>query len=242
MIITIAGLSGSGKNTVGEILAKRLKLRLVDPTFKTLAEERRMDLMEFHRKAEKEHNIDKEFDARLISDVEKGPCVVTTWLGPWMILNADLRVWVSASQHARAARLSGRDSMTQEQALAHLAERDASNRTRYLDVYRIDIYDHSDFDLVVNSEKFTPEKIADIIIEAAAAKVGHSVICERMGITQLRKWHVPIAQKKAGQAGAKKEKKAVKQKALPKKAMKKAMKAKPKSRSKAKGKKKKSKR
>ena len=97
MIITIAGLSGSGKNTVGEIVAEKLRLRLVDPTFKTLAEERRMDLMEFHRKAEKEHNIDKNFDAALIAEVEKGPCVVTTWLAPWMVLNADLRVWISAS-------------------------------------------------------------------------------------------------------------------------------------------------
>ncbi len=232
MIITIAGLSGSGKNTVGEILSKKLKLRLVDPTFKTLAEERRMDLMEFHRKAEKEHNIDKDFDAHLISEVEKGPCVVTTWLGPWMILNADLRVWISASQHARAARLAGRDAMTQEQALAHLAERDASNRTRYLDVYRIDIYAHSDFDLVINSEKFTPEKIADIIIEAAAAKVGHSVICGRMGVGQIRRWHVPAA-KKTG------EKKGKIKKVMKAKAKKKVVKAKPKSRSKAKSKKKK---
>ncbi len=232
MIITIAGLSGSGKNTVGEIVARKLKLRLVDPTFKTLAEERRMDLMEFHRKAEKEHSIDKEFDAHLISEVEKGPCVVTTWLGPWMILDADLRVWISASQHARAARLAGRDAMTHEQALAHLAERDASNRTRYLDVYRIDIYDHSDFDIVLNSEKFKPEQVADIIIEAAAAKVGHSMIRGRMGVNQIRKWHVPFAAK---------AKKAAKQ-ALPKKAAKKAARAASKSRLKAKSKKKKSKR
>ena len=217
MIITIAGLSGSGKNTVGEIVAEKLRLRLVDPTFKTLAEERRMDLMEFHRKAEKEHNIDKNFDAALIAEVEKGPCVVTTWLAPWMVLNADLRVWISASQHARAARVAARDGMTREQALAHLAERDASNRTRYLDVYRIDIYDHSDFDIVINSEKFKPEEAADIIIEAAAAKVGHSVICECMGVDTLRRWHAkaPATKGKKAKAKTNKAKKSAKKKINP---------------------------
>ena len=212
MIITIAGLSGSGKNTIGEIVARKLNLRLVDPTFKTLAEEHRMDLMEFHRKAEKEHMIDKIFDAALIKEVERGPCVVTTWLGPWMILRSDLRVWISASQHSRAERIAGRDGMTQEQSLAHLAERDASNRTRYLDVYRIDIYDHSDFDLVINSEKFRPEQAADIIIEAAAEKVGHSVICERMGVRQLRKWHAPLGAKAKKRKKEKKMKKVRKRK------------------------------
>ncbi|MCX8194642.1 MAG: cytidylate kinase family protein [Candidatus Micrarchaeota archaeon] len=172
MIITISGLSGSGKNTIGSIVAKRLKLRHVNPTFKKLAEERRMDLLEFQKKAEAEPRIDKEFDAALIKEVEKGPCVVTTWLGPWMILNADLRVWIDASQQTRAQRIAKRDGMTLEKALEHISARDSSNRSRYLSIYNIDICDHSGFDLVINSEKFKPEQSAQVIINAALLKAG----------------------------------------------------------------------
>jgi CMP/dCMP kinase len=216
MIITIAGLSGSGKNSVGAIVAKRLGLRLIDPTFKTLAEERRMDLMEFHRKAEKEHSIDRDFDAQLIDATKAGNCVVSTWLGPWMILNADLRVWLSASQHSRAQRISGREGMAQEQALAHIAERDASNRTRYLDIYRIDIYDHSDFDLVVNTEKFRPEQSAEIIVQAAAEKMGKAAVFGRLESfasgKKAGKKKAPAKMKAAAKKAAKKKGKAQKTK------------------------------
>ena len=35
-----------------------------------------MSLMDFHREAEREHSIDKDFDARLIEMAKRGDCVV----------------------------------------------------------------------------------------------------------------------------------------------------------------------
>jgi len=169
MIICISGLSGSGKNSVGEEVAKLLGLRMVNPTFKTIAAKQKMSLMEFHKKAEKEHSIDKQFDAHLIADAKKGNCVVTTWLGPWMIKNADLRVWLHAPREVRANRVSGRDAMTPEQALAHISDRDESNHHRYNEVYKINIYDHTGFELMINTEKFKPRESAEIIAAAARA-------------------------------------------------------------------------
>ena len=172
MIICISGLSGSGKNSVGEEVAKLLPLRVVNPTFKTIAAKQRMSLMDFHKKAEKEHSIDKQFDAHLISDAKKGNCVVTTWLGPWMIKDADLRVWLHAPREVRAKRVAGRDAMTPEQALSHISDRDESNHHRYNEVYKINIYDHSGFELVINTERFKPAQSAQIIAAAARALGG----------------------------------------------------------------------
>jgi cytidylate kinase len=172
MIICISGLSGSGKNSVGHLVAEKLHLRLIDPTFKTIAAKQKMSLLDFHKKAEHEHSIDKSFDARLMADAKKGNCVVCTWLGPWMIKNADIRVWLYAPSSARATRVAKRDGMSLEEAQRHIAERDESNRLRYLDIYTIDIYDHSGFDLVINSEKYLPADSAEIIAAAARSKSG----------------------------------------------------------------------
>ena len=169
MIICISGLSGSGKNSVGVEVAKLLTLRVVDPTFKTIAAKQKMSLMEFHKKAEKEHSIDKQFDAHLVAEAKRGNCVVTTWLGPWMIKDADIRVWLYAPREVRAQRVAGRDAMTPEQALAHITDRDESNHHRYNEVYKINIYDHSGFELVINTEKFVPAQTAQIIAAAARA-------------------------------------------------------------------------
>ncbi|MCX8198161.1 MAG: cytidylate kinase family protein [Candidatus Micrarchaeota archaeon] len=167
MIICISGLTGSGKNTVGQLVAEKLGLRLVSPTFKTLAAKHKMSLMEFHKKAEKEHSIDKNFDAQLVEQTKKGNCVVSTWLGPWVVKNASLRVWLYATRKARAERIAKRDNMGIEEAERHVAERDESNHLRYREIYGIDIYDHSGFDLLLNSERFTPEQSSDIIAAAA---------------------------------------------------------------------------
>ncbi len=170
MKICISGLSGSGKNSVGSLVAQKLGFRLVNPTFKTIAKRQKMDLMAFHKKAEADHGIDKNFDAALIKEASGGSCVVTTWLGPWMIRDADIRVWLYAPSSARASRVAGRDGMPLQGAQKHISERDESNRLRYLEIYKIDIYDHSGFDLVINTEKFLPAQSAEIICAAAREK------------------------------------------------------------------------
>lgn len=173
MIICIAGLSGCGKNTVGNLVAAKLGLRIVNPTFKTIAAKQGMSLMEFHKKAEGEHSIDKAFDAALLQETSEGNCVVTTWLSPWIVKNADLRVWLYAPSEVRAGRVAKRDSMSVHDALVHINERDNGNRKRYLDVYGIDIFDHSSFDLLINTEKSNPEESMKLIIAAAKKKAGN---------------------------------------------------------------------
>jgi cytidylate kinase len=169
MIICISGLSGSGKNSVGRLVAEKLGMRVVDPTFKTLAAKAKMSLLDFHRKAEHEHSIDKDFDSRLIAEAKRGNCVVTTWLGPWMVKGADVRVWLYAPRESRAMRVASRDSMTFDEALKHISERDESNHARYKEIYGINIFDHSGFELVLNTDRFMPAESADIICAAVRA-------------------------------------------------------------------------
>jgi len=129
MIIAISGLTGSGKNTLGELVAKKLGYKLICPTFKDLAAKEGISLMEFQKKAEKDHDIDKKFDAVLKEMVAKtnGNCVVTTWLGPW-IVDTDLNIKVSAPLGVRAKRVAKRDEITLEEAKKHVKARDEENR------------------------------------------------------------------------------------------------------------------
>lgn len=163
LIIAVGGLTGSGKNTLGELLAKKLRLKLVCPTFKDLAKREGISLMEFQRRAEKDQNIDKKFDAELKEQAKQGKCVVTTWLGPWMV-NADVRVWVFAPINVRAKRIAKRDKMTLKHAKDHIYERDERNRQRYLKVYGINIYDHDNFDLCINNEKISPAQSLSLVL------------------------------------------------------------------------------
>lgn len=169
MIIAVAGLSGSGKNTLGKMIAKEFDYRVVCPTFKDLAAKEGVSLMEFHKMAENDPEIDKKFDHFIREETVKGNCVVTTWLGPW-IVDADIRIKVFALAKTRASRVAGRDNLTYEQALQHINDRDNNNRRRYKKLYNIDIDNIDVFDACLNSGVYTPEQLLEIAMETIKQK------------------------------------------------------------------------
>ncbi|MBU0586024.1 cytidylate kinase family protein [Candidatus Micrarchaeota archaeon] len=169
MIISIAGFAGSGKTTLGTAVATKLGYNLISPPFKDLAKKEGISLDEFQIRAEKDKNIDLRFDEFLKSESEKGNCVVTTWLGPW-IVDADLRVWLYAPLDVRAKRVAERDGISLKAAKSHIKKRESQNRKRYKKLYRIDIFDTSSFDISLNSDNFAPEEMAEIIAKALELK------------------------------------------------------------------------
>ncbi len=172
MKIAICGLTGSGKNTLGELLAKKLGYKLVCPTFKDLAAKEGVSLMEFQEKARKDPNIDKKFDA-ILKEQATGDCVVTTWLGPW-IVDADVRLKVICPLETRAQRTAKRDGMTIKEALKHVKERDEQNRKRYMKVYSIEIDDESNFDACLSSGIYKPEELLVLVLAIINLKKGRT--------------------------------------------------------------------
>lgn len=162
MIIAISGMTGSGKNTLGELLAEELGYTLICPTFKDLAKKEGVSLMEFQKIAEKDPDIDRKFDA-VLKEQAKDNCIVTTWLGPWMV-DADVRIKVFAQLKVRAERTAKRDEMTVSEAMKHIKERDERNWKRYKKLYGIDIYDDGIFDACLNSGTYKPKELLSICL------------------------------------------------------------------------------
>jgi cytidylate kinase len=171
MIIAVWGLTGAGKNTLGKLLAEKLGFAHVCPTFKDVAKAEGVSLIEFQKMAEKDHRIDKKFDKLLKEECAGGDCVVTTWLGPWM-LDADVRIKLHVPEEERARRIAGRDKMTVAQALKHVEERDENNRRRYKAVYDIDITDEDVFDACLNGRIYEPHQLLEISLKIIEQKTG----------------------------------------------------------------------
>ncbi|MFH0927547.1 MAG: cytidylate kinase family protein [Candidatus Micrarchaeota archaeon] len=165
-IIAVSGFAGSGKNTVSRLVAQALGWRVVEPTFKTLAQREGITLMEFQQRAHSDYDIDKKFDEALQEQSREGKCVIATWLGPWMAPGKPFRVWLEVPEQVRASRICGREHEGEAQALEHIQRRDADNVERYKNVYGIDITNHSGFDLALDASKKSAQELADEIISA----------------------------------------------------------------------------
>jgi len=171
MIITISGPPGSGKTTVGKLLADKLNREFISTgmIFRSMAEEKGVSLERFGEMALEDHEIDKELDRRILAIArEKKELILEGRLAAHMLhLNGikSFKVWIDAHIHTRAERISGRESKDQEQVRAEILEREECERDRYKKIYDIDLSSLAVYDHVVNSDDMTPEQIAhDIII------------------------------------------------------------------------------
>lgn len=165
-IVAISGKSGCGNTTVSRLLADRLGYELVNYTFRNLAQERGVSLAEIIALADNDFSFDRTVDARQVELARKGECVIGSRLAIWMLPDASLRVYLTATVEARAARIRIREGGDPAAVLAFTRNRDAKDHERYRRIYGIDNDDYSFADLVVNTERFEPKAIVDIIAEA----------------------------------------------------------------------------
>jgi cytidylate kinase len=168
--IAVSGKSGCGNTTVSRMAAETLGLRFVNFTFRSLAEERGLELREVLDRAAKDEFWDREVDRRqVLLAREGGGCVLGSRLAIWMLPEADLKVYLRASAQTRARRIMAREGGSLEEVAAFTGERDRRDRERYLKLYQIDNDDYGFADLVIDTDELKPREIADLIVNRAAA-------------------------------------------------------------------------
>jgi len=166
--IAVSGKSGCGNTTVSKIVADRLGLRFVNFTFRSLAKETGISLRDVLDMASKDDTWDKEVDKRQLELARSGGgCVLGSRLAIWMLEEADLKVYLRANARTRAARILNREGESIESAASFTAERDRQDHDRYLRIYSIDNDDCAFADIIIDTDCLDPQKIAEIIIEAA---------------------------------------------------------------------------
>ena len=69
--VAISGKSGCGNTTVSSLLAERLKVKLINFTFRQLAEEKGMTLSEVILNAHDDDSYDREVDTRQVALAKK---------------------------------------------------------------------------------------------------------------------------------------------------------------------------
>ena len=173
MTIAISGKSGCGNSTVSRIVAERLDYRLVNYTFKNVAEERGMTFQEVCDRAEVDPSFDRELDRKQVEMAREGNTVLGSRLAIWMLDDADLKVYLDAPVAVRASRIRQRIANTEENppdfhtVLHETIERDQRDHDRYERLYGIDNDQFEFVDLLIQASQMTPDEIADVIVHNA---------------------------------------------------------------------------
>ena len=167
MRITVSGLPGSGTTTLARRLAEFRGIPLVSAgeVFRQMAQERGIDLAAFGALAEKNPEIDRGIDRRQQEIAGNHQHVILEGrLSGWMVRDADVKVWLKAPLACRVQRIHERDGIADLSAAEQMTlAREACEAQRYRTYYSIDIGDLSIYDIVLDSSRWDPDQLLDIV-------------------------------------------------------------------------------
>lgn len=177
MIVGISGPPGSGKTTLAKALSERfgLEYMLTGQIFRQMAEERGMTLSDFGRYAESHPEVDIELDNLVIKRIKRAmgderDALLEGRLAGFMLYRAKIpsfRIYITARPEVRAKRIKKREGGEISSIMRDMAERERSERERYLNLYSFDLRNMDIYDLVIDSSDMD----IDTVLERATAAI-----------------------------------------------------------------------
>ena len=151
---------------------------MVNFTFRQMAQERGVDFWTFCRMAEDDYDIDRELDRRQVEmAMEQKDCILASRLAIWMLKEADLKVYLTATAETRAKRIYTREGGSLEERYKETVRRDENDTNRYKTIYGIDNSKPEECaDLIIATDDKTPDEIVSLIIQEVEKKT-HSCGC-----------------------------------------------------------------
>jgi cytidylate kinase len=160
LVITISGFTGTGKSTLGDRIAEKLKIKHITRSHKAVSGSK--EVVEFTKKLTV--GYEKAFDKETVLAAKGQDCVVTAWLAPWLIKDATIRVWLYADLNTCIKRKAKEMKVSVPEAKRYITEKDSLNKIRFKEIYSIDLEDRHNFDMLLNTSKLSIDQCADMII------------------------------------------------------------------------------
>jgi cytidylate kinase len=171
MILTISGLHGTGKTTVGKLIAEKLGIEYYSTgqAFRDLAKEMNLSLEEFTKYVESNPEIDRRLDNKIIEIAQKDNIIIDAQLSAYILESiADFKVLLTSPLETRVRRMAERDITPYKVQLQETIMREESELERFRRLYNIDLNDSDKitivYDLIIDTENMTIEEIVEKIL------------------------------------------------------------------------------
>lgn len=174
MHIAISGRLGSGKSTVCGILNKDhgLEIYSTGKIQRAIAERMGITTLELNRRMALDPKLDHEIDDTVneISRRRTGECLVFDSRMAWHFAENAYKVYMYVDPTVAAKRVTADDRgsvekyKSVEDARDQLKARSEEENRRYKDIYGVDNFDYSNYDLIVDSTSATQYEIAGLIM------------------------------------------------------------------------------
>lgn len=170
-IITLSGKPGSGKSSTADRVAELLGYTRYSSgqIVRSILEKENMTMQEYNKRAADDHALDAKVDEALRSLRDRQDIVIDSRLGFYWIPES-FKVYLELDIDVATARIftdthsgqerSGEAYRTLAEASSLVRSRMQTEHDRFSKLYRVDPFDTTHFDLVVDTSRHSPETVA----------------------------------------------------------------------------------
>ncbi len=164
--ITISGHPGSGTSTLVKGICKSKGWSSLNggDIFRQEAKNRGLSLSEFEKICSEDPIVDKSLDEILQKHIAdpNGYEVLESRLCGWWAYKMDidcLRIWLHASEEARAMRVVNREGLTIEEATSNNKERTKVDKIRFEEMYGLNPEDETPYTHIIDASNMNAEEV-----------------------------------------------------------------------------------
>jgi len=175
MLISITGKLGSGKSTICNILKEKYGFEIFSTGTinREFARSLGITTLELNERLKADPSLDKEIDGTVtrISIEKKEEKLIFDSRMAWHFAQNTFKIFLTIDpmEAARRVMLNQRGAEERyenvEDACNGLLKRGNVERERFIQIYGVDYFDHSNYDLIVDTTSRAPEDIVSIIME-----------------------------------------------------------------------------
>jgi len=177
MHITITGNLGSGKTTVCKLFSDKYGYEFYSTGYiqRRISEELNINILQMNKLMNKNNKYDFAIDNKVkqIGEDETDKNIIFDSRLAWNFIPHAFKVfvWTNINVAARRVYNDNRGEVEKykdiNEAEKNLLERSETESKRFKELYKIDYYDFSNYNLIIDSTFSAPEEIVDIIYEKA---------------------------------------------------------------------------
>lgn len=168
MILTISGLHGTGKSTIGKRIAELFKLQYyaTGEVFRKLATKHKMTLSEFTEYAENNPEIDKKLDEKINKIAKKDKVIIDSQLSAYILKDkADIKIFLQCDLETRVKRMCERDGCSYKTKVDETLRREFSEANRFKQLYNYDLENENTkkqlYDVIIDTKNLTIDEVVN---------------------------------------------------------------------------------